>query len=269
MSQDVFISYSTKDSAIAEKICYALEQNGLTCWIAPRNISSGKSYIDEISKAIKTTKIVVLVFSKNSQESKYVNNEIKMAFTRNKPIISFNIDNSEPEGDMEYHLKVSQWLMASPKPEDKLETLVEDAKELCDIKTDVPVLVDLTNFIPEDLSKHKKDYISLILLFTPIYWASFIYMGISASKKLWAGMGILYMIPSLMIFILYFEVLDFLFVSYPLFKMFNVIFIIFWILAIIHGFVIRNEFLTRKSVLRFTTSDDNLFNYLYEEYVEL
>lgn len=269
MNPDVFISYSTKDDEIAEKACYVLEQNGLKCWIAPRNISSGKNYIDEIANAIKATKIVVLIFSKNSQASKYVNNEINMAFTRNKPIITFNIDNSMPEGYMEYYLKVSQWLMGCPKPEDKLEKLVEDAKEICDFKTDVPVLVDLTNFIPSDLSNHKKDYISLILLFTPIYWASFFYMGIGASKKLWALMGFIYFIPTLMSLVLYFQILDMLFISYPLFVMFNVIFLIFWALAIIHGLTVRNEFLTRKSVLRFTISDDDLFNYLYEEYVEL
>ncbi|WP_298499608.1 toll/interleukin-1 receptor domain-containing protein [uncultured Methanobrevibacter sp.] len=269
MSQDVFISYSTKDDDIANKACYALEQNGLTCWIAPRNISSGKNYIDEIANAIKTTKIVVLIFSKDSQASKYVNNEINMAFTRNKPIITFNIDNTMPEGYMEYYLKVSQWLMAHPKPEDHLKKLVEDAREICDMKSDVPVLVDLTNFIPSDLSRHKKDNVSRILLFTPIYWASFIYMGIGASKKLWALMGLLYLVPSLMCFILYFQILNYLFISYPLFRMFNIIFLIFWAIAIIHGFVIRNEFLTRKSVLRFTISDDDLFNYLYDEYVDL
>lgn len=269
MSQDVFISYSTDDSKIADEVCYVLEQNGLSCWIAPRNISSGKNYVDEIAYAIKTTKIVVLIFSKSSQESKYVNNEINMAYTRNKPIISFNIDNTMPEGYMEYYLKVSQWLVADPTPEDHLETLVEDARKICDMKSDVPVLVDLTNFIPQDLSRHKRDYVSLILLFTPFYWASFIYMGISASKKLWATMGLLYMVPLLMCFILYFQILDYLYISYPLLKMFIVVFAIFWILAVIHGFVIRNEFLTRKSVLRFTTSDEDLFKYLYDEYVGL
>ena len=91
---DVFISYSTKNSDIANKICHILEQNDLKCWIAPRNISSGRNYIDEIASGIKSTKIVVLVYSKYSQASKYVNNEIKMAFSNNKPILSFNIDNS-------------------------------------------------------------------------------------------------------------------------------------------------------------------------------
>lgn len=266
---DVFISYSTKNSEIANKICYALEQNNLKCWIAPRSISSGKIYIDEIADAIKSTKVVLLVYSSDSQESKYVNNEVNMAFSNNKPIISFNIDDSEPRGDMEYYLKVTQWLPAFPNPEDQFETLIKDTLKLCNESTDVPVIVDFTNFKQEDLSKHKKDYLSLILLFTPFYWASFLYMGISSSKKLWTLMGFAYFIPTLLCLMCYFQILGALFLIYPMFALFSLVFIIFWILAIIHGLVVRNEFLTRKSVLRFTSSDDELFDYLYDEYIQL
>ena len=122
IKHDVFISYSTKNSDLANKICYLLEQNNLKCWIAPRNIPSGTNYIDEISDGIKSTKIVVFVYSSYSQASKYVTNELNMAFSNNKPILSFNIDNSLPSEDLEYILKVSQWLPAYPRPEDWLLT---------------------------------------------------------------------------------------------------------------------------------------------------
>lgn len=266
---DVFISYSTKNSDVANKVCYVLEQNGLKCWIAPRNISSGRIYVDEIADAIKSTKIVVLIYSTYSQESKYVNNEINMAFSNNKKILSFNIDDSMPKEDMEYYLKITQWLSAYPNPEDEFETLVKDALKLCNETSEKPVILDFTNFKLEDLSEHKKDYISLILLFTPIYWASFIYMGLSSSKKLWTLMGIVYLIPTLMCLMIYFGVFGFLFVEYPMLVLFSVIFILFWILAFIHGWLIRNEYLTRKSVLKFTSSDDELFEYLYDEYSQL
>ena len=44
MAHDIFISYSTKDKNTADAICHVLEQNNLKCWIAPRNIASGKNY---------------------------------------------------------------------------------------------------------------------------------------------------------------------------------------------------------------------------------
>lgn len=266
---DVFISYSTKNSDVADKVCHVLEQNNLKCWYAPRNIASGKIYIDEISDAIKSTKIVVLIYSTFSQESKYVNNEINMAFSHNKPIISFNIVDSLPKDNMEYYLKVSQWLTAYPNPEDAFETLVKDALKLCDENVDVPVLLDFTNFKGEDLSKHKKDYISLILLFTPLYWLSFIYMGFTANKKLWTLMGVIYLIPTLVYLLIYFQIWDSLFLLYPLLVLFGLLFVMFWVLAIIHGLIIRNEYLTRRSVLRFTSLDDELFEYLYDEYSQI
>jgi hypothetical protein len=266
---DVFISYSTKNSDVANKVCHVLEQNGLKCWIAPRNISSGRIYIDEIADAIKSTKIVVLIYSVYSQESKYVNNEINMAFSNDKRILSFNIDDSMPKENMEYYLKITQWLSAYPNPEDEFETLIRDALKLCDESADNPIKFDLHNFRGEDLSKNKKDYISLILLFTPFYWASFVYMGISSHKRLWTLMGFLYLIPTLMCLIINFEILDYLFILYPMLVLFSVVFVIFWILAIIHGLVIRNEYLTRKSVLRFASSDDEIFEYLYEEYLQI
>lgn len=267
---EVFISYSTKNSDIANKICYALEQNGLKCWIAPRNIPSGTVYIDAIADAIKSTKIIVLIFSKYSQESKYVSNEINMAFSHNKPILSVNIENILPKEELEYYLKVTQWLPLNSDSEEELEKVVNDAYELCKQKKDTPITVDLSNYKQEDLSGHKKDRISLALLAIPVlYWASFFYMGIVSAKKLWVLMGVLYAIPLLMCFLIYFQVIDLLFLLYPMFVLFLLMSVMFWIIAIIHGLVIRNEFLTRKSVLRFTSSNDEIFDYLYNEYVEL
>ena len=268
-NHDVFISYSTKNSDVANKVCHILEQNNLKCWIAPRNISSGKIYVDEIADAIKSTKIVVLIYSTYSQESMYVNNEINLAFTKNKPILSFNIDEELPKEGMEYYLKVTQWLSAYPNPEDEFETLIRDALRLCDENPDVQVSINLNDFRGEDLSKHKKDYVSLILLFTPLYWFSFIYMGIVASKKLWVLMGLLFAAPTVACLLFFFQILSSLFLLYPLFVLFGLIFILFWILAIIYGLIIRNEYLTRKSVLSLASMDDELFDYLCDEYSQI
>ena len=196
-------------------------------------------------------------------------NEIEMAYSYNKPIISFNIDNAEPKDEMAYFLKVSQWLPAFPDPEAEYETLIEDSLMLCNEQRDTPIITDFTNYKEEDLTRHKRDYISLILLFTPVYWASFIYMGLTANKKLWAVMGLVYLIPSIMILFLQLGAINLLFILHPILNLFILIFILLWIMAIIHGFLIRNEFLTRKSILRFTFSDEKLFEYLYDEYIEL
>jgi hypothetical protein len=44
MAHDVFISHSSKDKLTADAICHSLEQNGIRCWIAPRDVRAGANY---------------------------------------------------------------------------------------------------------------------------------------------------------------------------------------------------------------------------------
>ena len=41
MSHDIFVSYSSKDKAVADAIVSALENSGLRCWVAPRDVKPG------------------------------------------------------------------------------------------------------------------------------------------------------------------------------------------------------------------------------------
>ena len=160
MAHDIFISYSTKDKQTADAICHVLEQNNLKCWIAPRNIVSGKNYAKEIMDGLKEAKVVVLVFSKNSQESPFVNNEIDAAFSNNKSIISFRIDETMPENRMEFYLKNKHWLEAYPEPEKVFGTLVNDASRLC---REAPEVIVSQKTSPSDsniLPSRKKDLFS-------------------------------------------------------------------------------------------------------------
>ena len=40
MERMVFISHSTADKTIADAICHRLEEAGVRCWIAPRDITN-------------------------------------------------------------------------------------------------------------------------------------------------------------------------------------------------------------------------------------
>ena len=108
MAHDVFISYSSRNTEFAEAVCEKLEDNGIECWIAPRNIKTGTNYAKEIMDGLDLAKMVVLVFSKDAQDSEYVNNEIDTAFSNNKPIVSFKVDDSFPKNKMEFFLKNTQ-----------------------------------------------------------------------------------------------------------------------------------------------------------------
>ena len=69
MEHDIFISYSSKDRDTAFSICNMLENNNLLCWIAPRNVTGGKSYAREIIEAINKSTVVLFIFSDNSNKT--------------------------------------------------------------------------------------------------------------------------------------------------------------------------------------------------------
>ena len=56
MAQQVFISYASSDKAIADRICGALENAGVSCWIAPRNIEPGTDFPTAIVEAISSAR---------------------------------------------------------------------------------------------------------------------------------------------------------------------------------------------------------------------
>ncbi len=131
MAHDVFISYSNKDKPIADAICANLESAGVRCWIAPRDIVPGEDWPSAINKAITKSRVMVLVFSQNSNSSEDVSRELILAANSKLVIIPFKIDNIEPEPGKQYYLARTHWLDAmNPPTRAQINTLVETAKKL-------------------------------------------------------------------------------------------------------------------------------------------
>jgi TolB-like protein/Tfp pilus assembly protein PilF len=109
----VFVSYASQDSAVAEGLCAALERDGITCWIAPRDVRPGDFYADAIVQAINACQILVLVLSASSIASPHVLREVERASAKRRAIITFRIDAAALPPGLEYFLSASQWLDAS------------------------------------------------------------------------------------------------------------------------------------------------------------
>ena len=103
-SEYVFISYSSKDSAEAFKIRSILENNGISCWIAPDSIPSGADYGECIPKAIAGCMIFLLLISEKSQKSKWIPKELDHAIAYEKIIIPLHLDNSELKNGFDFRL---------------------------------------------------------------------------------------------------------------------------------------------------------------------
>ena len=121
--KQVFISYSSKDRETVDKICGLLEDDGISCWIAPRDVTGGKSYGREILEAITDAKVVLFIFSESSNRSRHVENEIDNAFNAEKIIIPFKIDESKTSLELQYYLNKTHWIDGCTVNEDSINNL--------------------------------------------------------------------------------------------------------------------------------------------------
>ena len=137
MNHDVFISYSSKNSAAAQAICHELEDNNIKCWMAPRDIPVGAKYASVITQAIKECKAVVLVFSEYSAISPWVESEINIAFSNRRPIVPYKIDTTPLENYDEFYLMLNNrhWIEAYPDFKTRFANLVTVISNLVGAKT--------------------------------------------------------------------------------------------------------------------------------------
>ena len=125
--KNVFISHSSKDKTIADVIVAALEQEGISVWIAPRDIPGGTDYGASIMKGLRECEVLVLVFSEASNTSKAVIREVQLAFNENKSIIPFRIEDVPVSDSMAFYLSGLHWVDAVQK-ENNVDLLLKDVK---------------------------------------------------------------------------------------------------------------------------------------------
>jgi hypothetical protein len=77
-----FISYSSKDQEFAERLYADLQTKGVRCWFAPHDIQGGKKLHEQIDQAIQIYDKLLLIISKESIQSNWVNTEIYNARQR-------------------------------------------------------------------------------------------------------------------------------------------------------------------------------------------
>jgi hypothetical protein len=131
MNHDVFISYSTRDTEIAEAVCESLEKDGILCWIAPRDIQPGQEYADAIIDALNTCRVFLVILSEESNSSPQVRREVERAVSKDLTILTFRIDNTILSKAMEYYLSNRHWLDASKVVfSNQLHSLSEAVKQL-------------------------------------------------------------------------------------------------------------------------------------------
>ncbi|MDT7769880.1 MAG: hypothetical protein QOI30_2890, partial [Mycobacterium sp.] len=116
MAHDVFISYSHHDKPQADAICATLEAKGIRCWIAPRDVIPGQEWGEAIVDAIRSSRVMVLVFSTHANDSPQIRREVQLAVSAETVLIPFRIEDVAPARSLEYFLGTPHWLDALTPP---------------------------------------------------------------------------------------------------------------------------------------------------------
>jgi len=115
-SYDIFISYSSKNKNVADAIVADLEQHGIKCWYAPRDIMPGQEWVSAIKEGIEASKALVLIYTDESNSSRQVMNEVALAFNAGKTIVPFKLTKEQMNSELEYYLTRVHWMDAVSAP---------------------------------------------------------------------------------------------------------------------------------------------------------
>jgi hypothetical protein len=110
----VFISHAAADSGHAAWWCRTLEAEGLTCWVAPRDMPLGADWAEQIVLAINAAQAMLLLVSVSAMASPQVRREIERAVHKRLPVLSLRLDDAELTRSFEYFLGAQHWVAADP-----------------------------------------------------------------------------------------------------------------------------------------------------------
>jgi TIR domain len=88
---DVFVSYSSRDTAIVSRVVKDLSQAGLTVWWDQSSIRPAERIREAINRGIQNSATVLIFISSKSLESRWVLNELDAAMLKEiserKPLV--------------------------------------------------------------------------------------------------------------------------------------------------------------------------------------
>ena len=129
MPHDVLVSYASDDKPTADAVCATLENKGIRCWIAPRDILPGIDWGGAIVDAIHASRVMVLVYSAKANDSAQIKREVERAVNRGLTIIPFRIEDVPMSTTLEYFMSMPHWLDAlTPPLQDHLDRLAETVR---------------------------------------------------------------------------------------------------------------------------------------------
>lgn len=87
MKPNIFMSYSRREVGFIDDLTFRLEKRGFKVWLDYRNLIPGTPWKGQIDKGLSETDVILLVVSKASMASQYVELEWRRVLTEKKRII--------------------------------------------------------------------------------------------------------------------------------------------------------------------------------------
>ena len=123
---DVFVSYAADDSGVVLPIVDRLERDGVAIWVDRRRIAGGMVWAQEIVRAIRQCKVLLLMCSDAALRSRAVAQEIQLAWKYRLAYIPVLLQPTAYTEQLEFFLEGSQWIGAYDlAPADWIPRIVE------------------------------------------------------------------------------------------------------------------------------------------------
>lgn len=112
----IFISYSRKDTDIADRICRVLDKHAIPYFIDRTNLVHGSRFTEDIALAIEECRLILFLASKNSYDSQYTIKEINYGINKHKNILPYIIDDSQLPRNLSFLLSDLSWAFMNQHP---------------------------------------------------------------------------------------------------------------------------------------------------------
>jgi hypothetical protein len=106
----VFVSHATEDSAMARNFVARLENEGIRCWCAYRDVDAADDFASQIVRAVNQSDVGVVLVSAYSNASPHVRRELESLVGGSKKIIPVRLDSAVASDAIAYFLRGAQWL---------------------------------------------------------------------------------------------------------------------------------------------------------------
>ena len=162
--KSVFISYSSKDVDEVNEVINMLKEADISYWRAPEMIPVGSNYAKEIPRVISQCDIFLLIISKESQNSIWVEKEIDFAINNRKTIVPLNLTNEKLSDMFAFYLNNIQMIYYGDSKAKALSLLKRRLKSLLpieDLKNDkeLKAIEEKTKKIVIEDENYKKEVV--------------------------------------------------------------------------------------------------------------